>query len=44
MKLLLYNVHLTIAKNERYLFDVTNLYKDSGLITKDGLYNLCKVI
>ena len=35
---------LTIAKNRCYLAGVTELYKDSGLITEDGLYNPCKAI
>lgn len=35
---------LTIAKNRGYLAGVTDLYKDSGLITEDGSYNPCKAI
>lgn len=35
---------LTIAKNRVYLAGVTDLYKDSGLITEDGSYNPCKAI
>ena len=35
---------LTIAKNRVYLAGVTELYKDSGLITEDGSYNPCKAI
>ncbi len=36
--------NLTIAKNRCYLGGVTELYKDSGLITEDGSYNPCKAI
>jgi restriction system protein len=35
---------LTIAKNRVYLAGVTEIYKDSGLITDDGSYNPCKAI
>ena len=35
---------LTIAKNRGYLAGVTDLYKESGLITEDGSYNPCKAI
>lgn len=35
---------LTIAKNRVYLAGVTDLYKDSRLITEDGSYNPCKAI
>lgn len=35
---------LTVAKNRGYLAGVTDVYKESGLITEDGLYNPCKAI
>lgn len=35
---------LTVAKSRAYLARVTELYKESGLISEDGSFNPCKAI